>query len=327
MGSVEALPAFVDDQERSLYNRDLHKRFMAWFVRTNNSPHAVAAMMGVPPEKVHAYIEKQLESGVMEFQLRVKHLLAHREHVRNPHLHLPIVDTVCRNVIHELGEASKTLFLESMYIGPTGCGKSEAIEKYRRENPNTIIVRCKVTKGTLGAVLSLIAESLGCAYWGKHAVDPLLDEIIDRLHKWPEKLLIIDDSHFLSWEALEGLRSIYDEVGVGILYVGQQEFYDRLSGKARDRRGRFIYEQILSRISLKRVFGQRVLREDVRAIVDAFCPGLDKRCVDFLHRRASGLGKFRAMVDVLKIAMQLSKVEEIGIDLTLLRQANRLTAV
>lgn len=324
---METSVALVGGQEESGYNGDLHERFVSWLKRTSNSAHIAAGMMQVSPENVHAYIEKRLGWNVLEFELRVKRHLDHQEYIGDIQPDELIVDTSCCNDIREMSEICERLQVQGFFQGPTGCGKSKGVAAVKSENPDTLIVSCDVTKRTLPAILSLVADCVGCGYWGKYAVGQCLEQVIVRLHRWPKKLMIIDDCHFADWECLEGLRTIYDRAKIGILYVGQQEFFDRLTGKVRDRKGRFIYDQILSRITLKRRFSHPVKRDDVKLIVDPLSPGLDKKCIDFLHRKASRSRDFRVMTDLLKVAKQIAEVEGVGIDLALLRDANRYLEV
>ena len=47
------------------------------------------------------------------------------------------------------------------------------------------------------------------------------------------RLIIIDEAQHLTKKTLEHLRSISDETGVGICFVGNEEVYSRLKGSGK----------------------------------------------------------------------------------------------
>ena len=57
------------------------------------------------------------------------------------------------------------------------------------------------------------------------------------------------------------------------------------------------------------------------------CPGLDKKCLGFLHKKAQGEGKLRVMTNLLKLAMRIGEVEGVSINLGLLKQASEFLMV
>lgn len=310
------------------FNEGLRGRLISLINMQGNSINTIAAAMRVNSKTLADYVEGSFVGDVLSFELRVKTFLHHNENTGENQSDAKIVNTSTCKDVGELGYLAKRHGIQNLYLGPTGSGKTKAIKELKNNNTDTIVIDLDVWRGSARVVLSQVSVAIGGYNLEGRAVSFYMDQMVRLIHKWPGELLVVfDDSHFLSWEALESIRAIYDRTRVGILYVGQDEFFDRLRGRVRDRAGRYIYDQVVSRISLKRRFQGRVLREDVEKIADSFCPGLSKDCLDFLHKKAQGVGKFRSVVHILNAAKLIAEVEGVGIDLALLRDANRYLEV
>ena len=75
---------------------------------------------------------------------------------------------------------------------------------------------------------------------------------------------------------------------------------------------------------IKRNIGATITREDAELISKSLYPVLDKKSIDFLYKKACGDGKFRTMINFLKLAEQISQVENKPISLGLHKEASSL---
>jgi hypothetical protein len=174
-----------------------------------------------------------------------------------------------------------------------------------------------VTSRTIGACLYLIEKSLGFTFLGRSntiRLHRIIDHVSSRGY-----FLIVDEAHFLSWEAFEVLRKVHDCAGIGVVYLGMPVLYTQMRIGNRSH----LYDQIFSRLGL-RVFLDGINREDVSLIASSMCENLDKACVNFLYQKARGAGKYRGMVKLLKRALQIHNAEGIPLNVSLLKEANSL---
>lgn len=208
-----------------------------------------------------------------------------------------------------------------LIIGASGLGKTENLRQMKRLNRDMILVTGDPTARSLGSILLLISKLLPGISRGACTNSAFLSNIIDRL-KGSGRLLVIDEAHFLSWEAFEVTRKIYDATGIGLVFVGQQHLYDQMRGGSRKS---LLWDQIFSRVGLRAHFKGDVPMEDVSMIANKmYSAGLDHKCMEYLHNQANGPGKFRAMVKLLQRAQRLAESEGTKVSLPLLQQVHRI---
>ena len=302
------------------YNEGLHRQFLDWLDRTGNSPKIAANMLKWPVEDVESYIQKRLAVGEnYELEEQVADLLERQK----PSGLLP-KDVVVATSVFKEGWECLQVCMEGRFTGylegDSGVGKSSLLRAFKKQYPDTILVTLDITRRGLRDAFRLIGESLGCQFWlGERSMSFYLDKVVERLQDWPAPL-IVDDIRFAKFEVLEGLRRVYDITGISLVLVGQPGFFLEM----RSRRKEFPLDQIVSRFNIKRFLGKEIPEGDVRLVTDSICPGLDKKCIRFLHRVTLGEGKFRALRDTLKVAERIAQVEDRKITLELLKGAHGL---
>jgi hypothetical protein len=206
-------------------------------------------------------------------------------------------------------------------IGASGLGKTEFLKEMKRRDREMIVVTGDPTARSMGAILLLLSKPLPGVYNRACTNTAFMMNIIDHL-RGSGRLLVIDESHFLSWESFELLRKIYDSTGIGLVFVGQQRMYDEMRGGSRKS---LLWDQIFSRVGIRCHFKNDIQMEDVEMIANRFYPaGLCKKSMEYLHSKASGPGKFRALVKLLQRAQRLAEAENTKVTLPLLQQVNKL---
>ena len=119
-------------------------------------------------------------------------------------------------------------------------------------------------------------------------------------------LLIVDEAQHLSIQALEQLRFVYDQAGVGLALVGNQDVWSGVDGGGRKSH----MAQLFSRVGM-RVVETRAKRRDADALLDAM--GVDDEAVRKLLRViARKPGALRGMVKVLRVARMRASQSEDG---------------
>lgn len=303
-----------DESPRSL---ELRKKLLSWMERTGNSERATAAMMGISHKVLFQHLENPPKNYSFELLLKIDRFVS--SHNYSPDLH----DDLSCNILQfddswEVMQFSDENKQQGVIFGDAGTGKSFAARERKRQHQDTVLITANITKRSVGAVLSMIASSLGCGYYGQRATSICLDEIVKRLQDWPRPL-IIDESHFLKWEAFEAIRTIHDAIPFGVTYLGQPRLYDEMVGRKTKR----LYDQIFSRIAVMRRLSNVISIEDVELIAQSFYVTTDKKCLTFLHKKAQGEGKLRTLTNLLKLAVRMCELQDTTLNLNLLKQADR----
>lgn len=146
----------------------------------------------------------------------------------------------------------------SVVYGDAGVGKTVAFRNYIENNSLAIGVTISPTYASITGVNELITEQLGVR---ERVARKQTAEIINKL-KYSGRVLVIDEAQHLTVRALNHLRCISDESGVGICFIGNDEVYTKMKGS-----GRADFAQLFSRIGMrKQVLVGSITKGDVQAI-------------------------------------------------------------
>ena len=298
------------------YDDGLHERFILWKDQAGHTYSHIARMINRSTAAVSNYVNKVFAGDLAVFEKDIANLLRREEELEFTAMPRTFCKTLASRLIWEVFQFCDENCDMGVAVGPAGSGKTITCNEYKRANRNTVFVTADIATRSVGSVLRMIAKRVGGTPHGMGSNSALLHAIIEKL-KQSNRLIIIDEAHFLTWEAFEVIRKIHDCAGVGVVYVGMERLYDQMKGTS----GRnFLFEQIYSRISIKRD-DLPVEREDVKALADSLRPGLDKQCIDFLHTKAQGRGKFRTVVKLLQVAGSMERDYGQAMGLELLRSA------
>ena len=114
------------------------------------------------------------------------------------------------------------------------------------------------TYASVTGVNELIAEQLGVRERGDRKITR---EIVAKLRN-SGRVLVIDEAQHLTVRALNHLRCVSDESGIGIALVGNEEIYSKLRGS-----GKADFAQLFSRVGMrKQVLTNSLTAEDIRNI-------------------------------------------------------------
>jgi len=110
-------------------------------------------------------------------------------------------------------------------IGESGEGKSEALREFVRRASRAgraVPVYCEATVFTSAyALITMLGRALGMEQ-GRNP-DALLRDIAAKLRRTP-RILILDEAHYAAEKALEAVRQIRDQSGVGVVLAGTSVF-------------------------------------------------------------------------------------------------------
>lgn len=300
----------------NIYDEDLHERFVRWMERSGTSLRQLAPALRRSYTSISNYMNHKYEGDLARLEKDIHALLRRKE---EPWFNTK-ADGFCRistsRLVWEALQYCQEKGEMGAVIGPSGVSKTRTAEEYHKRKSGTTLLTAGPTKRSYSSILRAIANGIGSSSGGISS-DDLLSIIIDRVRN-TDTLLIIDEAHFLTWEAFETARAIYDQAGIGICYLGMPKLYTQMKG-----RKSYLWDQIFSRISISRSVS-RIEKEDVKLIADSIHPGLTKGCLNFLYEVAKEPGKLRVMTKLLKRAIEFHKTEKIPITLDLLKKMEHM---
>jgi len=186
----------------------------------------------------------------------------------------------------------------AVVYGGAGLGKTTATKRYASTAASVWVVEMTRSHGKLLGALERIAVTIGLRGIPRESAK-VQDRIHDRVAD-TGGLLVIDEAQHLENDALEAIRAIHDATGIGVVLLGNEVLYSRLTGGKRDA----TFAQLFSRIG-KRVRLGRPVAQDVDAVADAW--GLnDSEARDLLHEIAGKPGALRGATKCLRLASVVS---------------------
>ncbi|MDD5451503.1 MAG: AAA family ATPase [Desulfovibrionales bacterium] len=321
---LAALGENPDIQQEDFIYRETKARFFRHKEQSGDKIEAIAHRMGKPPGMLVQYLSGGLDPyGKMVIQGAVLDYLDRQEKSKPSLEDLILSTTVVKDVLESIRWCDEFGKMGSI-TGDAGCGKTTAIRKYlKKHGETTVVMTCGITVKCVRAVLEGVSDNLGDRRLYSKSNSFYLKRIIECLQERP-RVLIFDEAPFLSWDAWEALRQIWDNTKTGMVFIGQQ----RLLSEMRGRRSAYLFDQILSRLAIRRQVGGSISKGDVELISGAvFSEGLDRKSLDFLYEKTTGDGKFRTLNNILTLARQMSGVSKKPINLTILREASRFLMV
>ena len=146
----------------------------------------------------------------------------------------------------------------AVVYGDAGVGKTSTVREYVKNDSLALLITISPTYSSITGVNELIAAQLGVR---ERVARRLTAEIEDRL-KGSGRVLIVDEAQHLTVRALNHLRCMSDESGVGIALVGNEEVYRKLRGS-----GKADFAQLFSRVGMRKQVQTRDIKmEDIRSI-------------------------------------------------------------
>ncbi len=225
------------------------------------------------------------------------------------------VETRCVKIVNNHLARVRDHHLLGAVVGPYGAGKSYALRKAqelsRHDGKAPIrIVRCRVTTGSLPALVSKLAINMGLIEREGPKISGLHEDIVRRLAAYPE-FLVFDEADHLTHDkrCLEFIRDLHDETGTGVLLAGQMYFLSWVWQKAdfRSTRG----DEAIDRMAVSgpmAPFADRLSVEiapglDDAEVVDIAEETLNGTLTEEASKRLTGFIQhdFRALCEVLRV--------------------------
>jgi hypothetical protein len=282
------------------------------------SQNDVARRIGVSAAAVSNFVNHKDVGDVAKLAGALK-AFVEREEARDEDslLRLPFVQTRQAKEMMRANQFCHRFGRMAAVLGGSGWGKSRAIAEAVAQDRSLVLLKAWNRMGASG-VLQDLCEGLKVSDSG--LLRALMKRIKARL-AGSGRCVIVDDAHTLSFGALDVLRHIYDETGVGMLLVGIDKLKRHLIGTSEE------LEQIASRVS-GRIWELPEIREsDLVLILRAVMRESDvEPAMQLLRRDPTLLTSVRRMSNFLEIAGSLASRNGGVVTMVHLKQALKYAA-
>ncbi|MFH1985369.1 MAG: AAA family ATPase [Pseudomonadota bacterium] len=317
MAINQALKTDLSAVQGGEFDGELHARFLLWKDQSGRSANTIATMINRSSAAVSQYINKKYPGSVAELERDIASLLRREEELEFVAGPRAFCKTQAAIQIWEVLQYCDQKQKMGAALAPSGTGKTETCKEYKRQNRATVFVTADITTRAPSQILRRIIDKVG-GVGRRTSISDFLQSLIDKLRD-SRRLVIIDDAHFLKWEAFELVRKLHDCARVGIVYCGQEMMYEQMRGQS-DRA--YLFDQIYSRIAIKRD-KFTIQKKDVKAVAGGICAGLAADCMDYLCARARGKGRYRYVANLLDVALEMHNQYGSPLNLQLLQEAER----
>lgn len=132
-----------------------------------------------------------------------------------------------RNTVISMGAADYAHKKREIVLlsGAAGAGKTTALKHYVEETTGVIFITANSCMTSASAILGAITEKMGRTPKSKKQL--LMKELVNAL-QGSNRLIIIDEADHLTFSALQALRNLNDEAGIGILLAGNDRIYNQM---------------------------------------------------------------------------------------------------
>ena len=227
---------------------------------------------------------------------KVEQWLAAREERRAVRSAVPEAPTflmtpTARGILQICTQAQTTVDF-AIVAGVSGVGKTSALREYAVTRRHVWMVTAHRLVRSPHGLMEQIGRGAGVTERG---ASRLFDALVVRLQD-RGGLVIVDEAHQLTTEALDQLRALHDLAGVGVVVSGNIETGTRLTGAGANPE----FAPLARRVGVRRTW-TRSLPGDIEALLDAW--GItDKRSREYLAAEAGRSGALGAITKTVQLA-------------------------
>lgn len=177
-----------------------------------------------------------------------------------------------------------------LVCGDAGAGKTTALEYYAGDHSGVVMVTANACTSSATSILQMIGRKTGKTLAGKKEI--LMASLVDYF-KNTGRLVIIDEADHLTMAALQAVRNLNDQAGVGIVLSGNNRIYTQMLQGSKCSE----LEQLRTRIVVRRMARNEYSLEEFRAIF----PETPDECLPYLIRLATD-ESLRTAIKILELA-------------------------
>lgn len=181
--------------------------------------------------------------------------------------------------------------------GAPGIGKTLTIERYVSINPTALFITGSPNIRSGRDIMEELLEKAGKKAEGRNR---LLEKNLVNLLKDSNRMIIIDEAHFLRLDGLETIRRIYDATHCPLVLVGNPKIMEIITEKNRTVTGQFFSRAV------RMALDGKISMQDVESIVLQNGVTLAADCMQELYRVANQIGALRLMTKLFLFAWTIA---------------------
>lgn len=181
--------------------------------------------------------------------------------------------------------------------GAPGIGKTVTLESYVKTNPSALFLTAGPNIRNGRDIMEELLEAINKKADGRNKS---LEKSLIAALKDSNRMIIIDEAHFLRLDGLETLRHVYDATKCPLVLVGNPKIMEIITEKNKTVTGQFFSRSV--RIALD----TKVPLEDVQGIVSQSNVDLADGCLQELYKAANMIGALRIMTKLFLFAWTIA---------------------
>lgn len=178
----------------------------------------------------------------------------------------------------------------ALVCGDAGAGKTTALARYAGEHPGVIMVTANACTSSAASILQMVGRKAGRTLAGKK--EAMMASLVDYFRN-TGRLLIIDEADHLTLAALQAVRNLNDEAGIGIVFSGNTKIYTQMMQGSRCSE----LEQLRTRTPVCNMVKNEYSMEEFREIF----PDIPEECIPWLMELATDKS-LRTAIKMLEFA-------------------------
>lgn len=159
----------------------------------------------------------------------------------------------------------------ALVCGDAGAGKTTALVRYAGEYPGVVMVTANACTSSAASILQMVGRKTGRTLAGKK--EAMMAALVDYFRD-TGRLLIVDEADHLTLSALQAVRNLNDEAGIGIVFSGNTKIYTQMMQGSRCSE----LEQLRTRTPVCSMVKNEYSMEELREIF----PDIPEGCLPWL---------------------------------------------
>lgn len=313
--STKEPPTAIDTSAIDLLTFEQLREWVRGYCKENmTNQKSVALGSGIAESTFTAFMSNKYQGNLQNVATKLRIWIKSEMGLGKRRLVLPagpkFVETRSATIITAALEHAQAMPDLTAVIGGPGVGKTTSIENYRKHHPNVWVLTAEPMISSAYAMMEYLREELNIPQTTSHR----LSRAIALKLQGTGGLIVIDEMQHLEVEAIEQLRSLYDRIGIGMVFCGNEYLWGRIDGGGRKDKCAQIFSRIGSRVVLPKPHVK-----DMDDLLDAAGVN-DAGQRKYLKDVGGKPGALRSMMKTLVQAQMLAAGEEDPADQVLTKQ-------
>lgn len=289
---------------------DVREMLRQWMIINNLSQAEISRKIGKSDSVISQYLAGKYKGNVTELTLDIIALMSREFNRKTENVDIPICLTEnIQDVLAICSIVHQTRVMGLLHA-QSGFGKTTGLKLYMEKHNQAVMITAYswITCGAmLEMLLNLLKPKTKRSIYRNQGL--MMTEIIESL-TGKDTLIIIDEAHFLQLKHFERIRAIHDATECPVIYSGNDEIVDRMTGSQQ-----FDYDRIYSRVPVKKCLNGKITRDDIQKILEALKVKGTREIMNFLERKVNAQGHYRTLKYLLSNSIRFARKD--GIDLNM----------